>query len=212
MADEPLRPDIQAAADRMTTKAGAKREIRKLMGYLWEGEAVTHMAAGAYGAGTGLVVLTDRRLLFVMDGWTQSKTEDFPLERISSVQWSTGTLLGTLTVFASGNKAEIKNMSKVDGKTIADTIRARLASQPAQAGPQYGAYPPAPPQQMAGHMPPPPPQPAAPMAPAAAGGQGLVTTPEQIYGALEQLGRLRDGGVLTPQEFEAKKAELLRRL
>ena len=201
MADEPLRPDIQAAVDRMGSTFGAKREIRKLPEYLWQGETVQHMASGTYGNGTGLIVLTDRRLLFVMDGWTQSKTEDFPIERISSVQWSSGMLMGTITVYASGNKAEITKVANPIGKTMTDSLRERLASGP----PAHAGHPSVPPRQFQAA---PPQQPPAP--PTAA--PGLVTTPEQIYAALEQLGKLRDANVLTPQEFEAKKAELLRRL
>ena len=51
---------------------------------------------------------------------------------------------------------------------------------------------------------PPPPQPqyAPPPAPAAAGGDDVIAQ-------LEQLGRLRDSGVLTDEEFAAQKARLL---
>jgi hypothetical protein len=47
--------------------------------------------------------------------------------------------------------------------------------------------------------------PAAPTAPAAPSGDALI---EQI----KKLGELRDAGILTPEEFESKKAELLGRL
>ncbi|WP_327587054.1 PH domain-containing protein [Nonomuraea sp. NBC_00507] len=135
MSDE-LRPDIQAAASLMRNKMGAKREIRRLVEYLWEGEQVQLMSAGQYGQGTGLVALTDRRLLFVKDGIMSKSTEDFPLEKISSVEWSSGMLLGSLTVFASGNKAEITSMDKQDGKQLGDRLRERLASgRPSGAAP-----------------------------------------------------------------------------
>ena len=35
---------------------------------------------------------------------------------------------------------------------------------------------------------------------------------EDPYAQLERLGKLRDAGVLTPEEFERKKAELLSRI
>jgi hypothetical protein len=47
--------------------------------------------------------------------------------------------------------------------------------------------------------------PAAPTAPAAPSGDSLI---EQI----RKLGELRDAGILTPEEFESKKADLLSRL
>lgn len=191
MADEPLRSDIQAAADRMDSKTGAKREIRKLVEYLWDDEQVRHMVAGFYGGGTGLVVLSDRRLFFVKDGWMNKTTEDFPLDKISSVQWTSGVLMGKLIVFASGNKAEITNVGKQGGKTIADTIRERLASGPAQ---------------------PPAPQPVAPPPPPAVQGPPPPGPQEDVFEALEKLGQLRDKGYITPEDFEAKKKDLLDRI
>src|SRR3954467_15028693 len=95
------------------------------------------MTKGTYGNGTGLLVLTDRRLLFLKEGMTK-KTEDFPLERVSSVQWSSGLTLGTITIFASGNKAEIKQVNKDDGKEMVDHVRQRL-SAPKPSAPPTGA-------------------------------------------------------------------------
>ena len=191
MADAPLRPDIAEAAGRMDTQMGAKREIRSLETQLWEGEQVQHLASGLYAGGTGLVALTDRRLLFYMDGRMKKASEDFPLEKISSVQWTSGMMLGSLTIFASGNKAEITNMSKVGGKLIADIIRNRLTLHP----PAPAAQPPAAP---------PVPAPVQTLAPAS--GEG------DVFEALEKLGKLRDAGIVTAAEFEAKKAELLARI
>ena len=65
---ETLRPDIAAARSKMRVKLGGGREIKRLTEHLWEGEAVERMTTGSYGNGTGLIVLTDRRLLFVQDG------------------------------------------------------------------------------------------------------------------------------------------------
>jgi PH (Pleckstrin Homology) domain-containing protein/putative oligomerization/nucleic acid binding protein len=136
------------------------------------------MAGGTYGPGIGLVVLTDRRLLFVKDGMTRQVTEDFPLDKVSSVQWSAGLAVGTLTIFASGNKAEIRSMNKKDGKQVADAARDRLNNKA--------------------------PQPAAPTAPPAGG--------TDVYEQLRKLGELHDAGILTPDEFNTKKQELLNRL
>ncbi len=174
-----LRPDVQVAKDRMRVKFGGGREIKRLTEHLWEGETVERMTTGAYGKGTGLVVLTDRRLLFVQDGMMSKTSEDFPLDKVSSVQWSSGIAMGTVSIFASGNKAEIKNVQKDDGKEMTDLIRHRLA-QPKGSAP-------------------------APPAAAGDGSAGILAT-------LRQLGELRDAGVVTPEEFEAKKAELLARL
>ncbi len=39
-----------------------------------------------------------------------------------------------------------------------------------------------------------------------------MDTADEVADALERLGDLRDRGILTPEEFAAKKAELLERL
>jgi hypothetical protein len=80
-------------------------------------------------------VLTERRLLFFKDGWTGKTSEDFPREKVSSVQFSAGLLIGRITVFASGNKAEITNVNKHDGKRIVDNMRARLSEPTSEAEP-----------------------------------------------------------------------------
>lgn len=174
MSKDELRPDIQAAKDRMSTKLGGGREIKRLTEHLWEGEQVLRMTTGAYGKGTGLVVMTDRRLMFVQDGIMSKSTEDFPYSKISSVSWNSGLALGTIVVFASGNKAEIKNVAKGDGKAIVDALRERLADSPTGAAPG----------------------PAAP----------------DVMAQLKQLGELKDAGILSPEEFDAKKQDLLSRL
>lgn len=75
-----------------------------------------------------------------------------------------------------------------------------------------------PPPPALGQQPVPPlPSPAPPAAlPAAQGGNThgdtRAQTPEQVMALLKQLGELRDAGVVTPEEFEAKKKELLDRL
>jgi hypothetical protein len=133
--DTDLRADVATAKQRMRVRFGGGREIKRLVDHLWEDEGVRLMTTGAYGKGTGLVVLTDRRLLFVQDGFTSKTSEDFPLDKVSSVQWSSGVLLGTIVIFASGNKSEIKNVNKEDGKEMVDAIRHQLSA------PAHGSVP-----------------------------------------------------------------------
>lgn len=134
-----VRPDIDAAAEKLSSSFGAKREIQKLPEVLWEGETVEMLATGVYGKGNGLLAMTNQRLVFYFHGVMSQKVEDFPYSRISSVQWSGGMLMGTLTVFSSGNKAEIKQVPKDQGKALADLLRQRISagapSAPVQAAP-----------------------------------------------------------------------------
>lgn len=132
MSKDELRPDIAAARNQMRMKTGAGKEIKRLDSHLWEGERVERMAKGIYG-GIGLLVLTDRRLLFLFEGMMRKKSEDFPLDKISSVQWSSGFATGTLTIFASGNKTEIKSVNNDDGGELVAIIRSRLSQPKDQA-------------------------------------------------------------------------------
>lgn len=104
MADE-LRDDIAAARSKMRVKGGG-REMKKLVECLWDGEVVARMTTGYYGNGTGLLVLTDRRLLFVKDGMMAKTTEDFPLSKVSSIQWSSGMVLGTIISLRAGTRPQ----------------------------------------------------------------------------------------------------------
>lgn len=127
-----LRTDIQAAVAKMSMTMGGGRELRKLPDHLHEGERVDLIATGAYEdqLATGIVVLTNQRLMFMKDGVLFKGFEDFPLDKITSVQWSSGPLSGTITVFASGNQAVITELEKPDGLAICDAVRARLTKPP----------------------------------------------------------------------------------
>ena len=144
MATFNVRPDIEAAVAKLSSTMGTKREIQHLPEVLWEGETVEMLATGVYGKGNGLLAMTNQRLVFYFHGVMSQKVEDFRYRSISSVQWSGGMLMGTLTVFASGNKAEIKQVPKDQGKALADLLRQRIseaASAPAQAAPAPAAAP-----------------------------------------------------------------------
>lgn len=177
MSGDPLRADIEAAKSRMSIRIGSNREIKHLAEYLRAGERVDEMAAGFYGKGHGLLVLTDLRVLFVLHGILTQQTEDFPIDKISSIQWSAGPITGVVTIFTSGNKAEIRNVEKNAGRTIVDKVRTRTSHR--DTAPAPATAPPASP---------------------------------DVVDQIRRLGELRDAGVVTVAEFDAKKAELLGRL
>ena len=99
--------------------------------------------------------------------------------------------------------------SQLPDKLLADFFRTLTG---APAAPQQGGFKPQPhaftPQPPPAPAPTPAPTPAPAPAPAASNGGDAGAIMEQI----KQLGSLRDAGVLTPEEFEAKKAELLKRI
>ncbi len=170
------------AHKKLNNRLGLKKELRTLPSHLADQEQVLNLSSGMYDGANGLVVLTDRRVIFLSAGALKSRFEDFPYAKVSSVQHSAGMMFGELVIFASGNKAELKQMLKERAKEIADYIRERIsdAAPPAAAAP--------------------------PSAPA----EG--SSSDEIFGKLKQLGELRDAGVITSEDFEAKKQDLLSRL
>src|SRR5437879_1586043 len=100
----------ELAHSKLDMRLGVGRELKKLPSLLLEGEEVLNLARGKYADKQGLVAVTDRRIMFVEEGMMRSRLEDFPYGRVSSIQSEKAILSGKLIVFASGNKAEIKDI------------------------------------------------------------------------------------------------------
>ncbi len=81
---------INELAKKLPMKLGVRKELKKLPSLLLDNEDVIHLDSGMYGGGSGLVVVTDCRVMFVLEGVVKSRLEDFPYERISSVQTQKG--------------------------------------------------------------------------------------------------------------------------
>lgn len=159
-------------------RVAVRGALKKLPSLLGEGEEALTLAQGQFEGSLALIAVTDRRVIFVRQSLGSSRVEDFPYRSISSVETSASWMSGALTVFASGNKALIKEIfPKERADEIADQVRRRLSSI------EHGSS-------------------AAAPSPAGA----------DPYEQLRKLGELRHAGVLSPQEFDAKKAQLLARL
>lgn len=104
------------------------REIKELPNILWDDEVVENIIQGIYNNGNGVLVATNRRLVFVHKGLLFGlKVEDFPYDKISSIQYDTGILFGKLTIFTSGNKAIIDQVLKSKVRVFGDWVRARIS-------------------------------------------------------------------------------------
>lgn len=190
-----------------------RKEVRELPSVLAADERVEQLAPGFYNGGIGLLVATNRRLIFVDKGLLYGlRVEDFHYDRISSIQYKTGLLLGEITIFSSGNRAEIGQVEKSVVRQFGEYVRAKIGSPaPRPAAPAPPAPRPAPGAPIAQNAPnqphapnvvaPPPPLPAAPVA------QGAD---DAIISKLERLAALKAQGILTEQEFLEQKARILR--
>lgn len=172
---------VTAALKRLSgaEKFLGRREIKELPSILWEDELPEKIVQGFYNNGNGLLVATNKRLIFIDKGMFSLRVEDFPYDKISSIQYKTSLLLGAINIYASGNNAEITQVIKDQVRPFAEYVRARITGTA-----DHASY-----------------------KPSDTSGGG-----EDVFALLEKLGNLRDQGVITPDDFEAKKKELLSRI
>jgi len=119
----------------MGSKFGSKRELKALPDELLENESVRHIVSGTYSNGQGILVATDRRLLFIFRGITKQITEDFGYGRISSIEYEGGLLLASIKVYVSNQKAKIENLQKAEAKRIVDDVRSWMNQPKANDAP-----------------------------------------------------------------------------
>lgn len=121
------------------TKFLSRREINELPNVLWPKERIEQFGGGTYEGKRGVLVATNRRLIFLDKGLIRLKVEDFPYDKVTSAQVETGLIWGKLTILASGNKAVIDNMPKDQARSLGDHVRRRLNKpSPQQPGPERG--------------------------------------------------------------------------
>lgn len=107
-----------------------RKEINELPQILAESETIDNIAQGTYNNGQGILVSTNRRLVFVDKGLLYGlKVEDFPLDKITTIQYETGLILGEIKIHTSGNIAKIDNVEKATARAFAEFVRNKL-SQP----------------------------------------------------------------------------------
>lgn len=180
-------PDLDEVQKQIKNKRSlgkflSRREVKELPSILWEDESVESIIQGTYNNGNGILVATNKRLIFVDKGFVKLKVEDFPYDKISTIQYETGMLLGKMSVFTSGNRAEIKNLVKQETKPFAEYVRARITSKAAHAS--------------------------FPVNQSASSSGDSDNTQNKIQ-QLEKLAELKQKGILNEKEFAAEKKKLL---
>jgi hypothetical protein len=124
------------------TKWLLRREIAKLPGLLPEGEEIVDMAQGRHEGATGLIVVTDRRLMFVELGAAHRRVEDYPYAEVDSIQADVDVVSSALTI--SRFDEEEATISRVYPKArtmeIADYVHSRT-SLPSEPGHTLGRPP-----------------------------------------------------------------------
>lgn len=179
--------DDQGLADAVARMHKSERffshgELKNLQRDLRPDERVVMLASCAIDGSVGLLMLTTKRLIAKDKTLGTSSSREIDPRQVTSI--TTGRSMGneSMDLTVSGSVIKVANLIAGRAEELARSIR-QVAAQAAQ--PQQ----PMPVQQ-------------APVAPAE----------PDVMQQLQQLGQLRDSGVLTDDEFAAKKAELLARL
>lgn len=127
---EEIKAQIQALQLDNISGYFGRKEINELPGILAGTETIDNIIHGTYNNGIGILVSTNRRLFFIDKGLLYGlKVEDFPLDKITSIQYETGLLLGKVKIHTSGNIATIDNVEKTSSRKFAEFVRDKL-SQP----------------------------------------------------------------------------------
>lgn len=127
-------PTKEQVIEKIKNLNGASRffgkwEINELPKLLWENEEIMRLSDGFYNEGIGIVVATNRRIIFINKGLLSCQVEDFAYDKISSIQCNKGMIMGTLVIYTTGNRACIDNMGKEDAQYFADYVRARISQE-----------------------------------------------------------------------------------
>jgi hypothetical protein len=170
--------------------------IEKAQEHLIEGEHNVAAVQGVYetkimGNDTvrqGIFAATNKRLLFYAKKMTGYDLESFPYDHISSFEMSKGAMGHKMAFFASGNKVTMKWIQQGDVATFSNAVRSRMGKVSAGFA-ASDSLPTAEPE-------------AAP----------APSSEPTVADQLRTLASLRDDGILTDEEFQAKKAELLAKL
>ena len=185
-------------------------------GLLWQVLGVLTLVLFVYGVAAFLwgilryqneeYLITNRRLIHV-EGVINKKTTDSALEKINDAVL-TESLFGRMFGFGDLDVLTASEQGIERLRMLRDAKDFKKAMIEAKHELEIEVARPTMPPLRTEPAPAPPPEPA----PAPAVAPERVDTSDEVADALARLGELRDQGLITPEEFETKKAELLGRI
>ncbi|OAM29049.1 MULTISPECIES: PH domain-containing protein [Eikenella] len=152
---------------------GTKKEVKELPNIIHDDEIITYATSGLLDGNTWLIVSTNKRVIFLDKGMIFGlKQVEIPLEKINSISYKKGLLLGEIDIWDGASRMGITGVTKqtlvpfVNAVNKAKEELANLHSQPVSS-----------------HL----------------------STADEIL----KFKNLLDQGILTQEEFDKKKKELL---
>jgi len=155
---------------------------KKAKEYLEPGEEIITGIRGEYetkilggdSLRSGILLATNKRIIFYAKKLTGYDLEVFPYSTISSIEMGKGIMGYKITFFASGNKATLKWIKEGDFQKFVSEVKNKIGKKEEIKVPS----------------------------------EVVVDIPAQI----KKLSELKDQGILSEEEFETKKKELLAKL
>ena len=166
-------------------------EVNELANILDEDEKVIAIAEGTYEYNNlkGVVLATQKAIMFVDKSiFGEVFKNKFPFAKITSIQYDTNLMSSGLKVFTPGFIAEFTLYSRSAAKKFCESAEPYLlrpgshSETGIEQKPQFRQEP------------------------------VKKEAPEIVFGQLEKLGKLRDDGILTEEEFVEQKKKLLAKL
>ncbi len=123
---EQIKAQIAALGKDVDT-FGTKKEIRYLPQILQDSEEIKGLTSGLLNGNTWLIVCTTKRIIFLDKGmlWGLKQIET-PLDKINSVECSTGIMFGEVAIWDGSSRVLIKNVYKKSVKPFVNAINTEI--------------------------------------------------------------------------------------
>ncbi|ARW24614.1 hypothetical protein S101189_01178 [Pediococcus acidilactici] len=173
---ENIQKQMKAAG--VSDTFGTKKEVKALPEILSDDEVIKYATSGFVDGNTVLVVLTQKRIIFIDKGMIFGiKSTEVPLDMINGVSYSKGLLLGKIAITNGAVTTLIEQVDKSTAPIMVDKIK--------EASEQYKS--------------------SLRNASANTSNDKMLDGPDQI----RKYKALLDEGILTQEEFDTKKKQIL---
>src|SRR5690606_4329640 len=125
---------IQAALDGVSQVelAFVGMELKHLPSILQDGELPEKIVPGRFRNAQGILVATDRRLIFFDKGLLGSTVAEYPYRSITSIEHGTGLVAGEIRITVAGNMDKIDQIFKEHVQGFVAFVRAKMEQAQAQ--------------------------------------------------------------------------------
>jgi hypothetical protein len=141
---EAIQAEIQALG--AVDLFGTKKEVQCLPEIMKDTEHVLYLTSGLMNGTTWLIVCTEERIILLDKGMFFGMQQvEMDLDKINSISYKTGLILGSIEIWHGGAKMVIDNCTKEFVKPFVDTVNVAIenlkrktfaAQAPVQSAPQ----------------------------------------------------------------------------